>query len=376
MGLKRVAILGYADAKFYDRVVKKLDRSGSIRDRALRRAAGQPPVSLPDPDAARATLEAVSPRPHPSASQTGFRNAATCDVSVIVPVYNTEAYLGDCLDSLTVQQGVFSLEIVVVNDGSTDGSLQIARDRAEKDGRIRIIEKENGGLSSARNAGILESRGACLSFVDSDDMLAPDHLANLLAALGDARDAFVSGVFTRMLESGRVLGPYERVRTHGGACGRLYPRELWADVRFPEGFLFEDTAIAYCIKPRFHEIPAADAGYLRRGRPGSITASTPASPRAVESYWIVEEMLDRCRDLGIPLESVRDQTLVQFGPLLRDRCRSLDAPATRALFALSAHTYASVPAWLAATPQGLATHLHRALAEKNYPLWLACCRWL
>jgi hypothetical protein len=341
----------------------------------MRRAAAEPLVDLPDPDAARAILETVSPRPSEGMPRTGFEYPATCGVSVVVPVYNTEAYLGDCLDSIATQEGGFTLEIVVVNDGSTDGSLAVANERAEKDARIRIVDKENGGLSSARNAGIRESRGRFLSFVDSDDMLAPGHLANLLAALDGSDGAFASGVFTRMLENGQVLGPYERVRTHGGACGRLYPRELWEDARFPEGFLYEDTVIGYCVKPRYREILADDAGYLRRGRASSITSSSPASPRAVESYWIVEELLDWCRELGIPMDSVRDQTLVQFGPLLADRCRNLGEGQLRALFALCADTYASVPAWLSAAPEGPARWLHQALAEKNYGLWRAYCKW-
>lgn len=97
--------------------------------------------------------------------------AAPEKVSVIVPVYNVEAYLSSCLVSC-MQQTLKDIEIICVNDGSTDHSLEIIKAFQKEDPRIRIIDKENGGLSSARNAGIKAARGEWLVFLDSDDMLS------------------------------------------------------------------------------------------------------------------------------------------------------------------------------------------------------------
>ena len=91
-------------------------------------------------------------------------------VSVIVPVYNVDKYLEECLDSI-VNQTLNDIEIICVNDGSTDGSLKILEDYASKDDRIKIITQENGGLSVARNTGIDVAKGEYLSFVDSDDFI-------------------------------------------------------------------------------------------------------------------------------------------------------------------------------------------------------------
>lgn len=96
-------------------------------------------------------------------------------VSVIIPVYNVEKYLPECLDSV-IAQSVEDIEIICVNDGSTDGSGEILNTYAEKDRRIRIITQENRGLSAARNAGAAVSSGRYLYFLDSDDMIAPDAL--------------------------------------------------------------------------------------------------------------------------------------------------------------------------------------------------------
>ncbi len=92
-------------------------------------------------------------------------------ISIIVPVYNVENYLKKCLDSI-VNQTFKDIEIILINDGSTDNSLNICKEYAKKDHRIRLINKPNGGLSSARNVGIDLSTGEYLGFVDSDDWIA------------------------------------------------------------------------------------------------------------------------------------------------------------------------------------------------------------
>src|SRR3954449_5241960 len=103
-------------------------------------------------------------------------------VSVVVPIYNVEPYLGDCLDSLAAQT-FRDLEIVMVDDGSTDRSGEIARDYGARDPRFRLVERPNGGLSAARNTGIDAARGEFLAFVDSDDVVAPTAYERLVAAL-------------------------------------------------------------------------------------------------------------------------------------------------------------------------------------------------
>ena len=92
-------------------------------------------------------------------------------VSVIIPVYNVEKYLDDCLGNV-VNQTLEDIEIICINDGSTDNSLEVLRKYESEDERIKIIDKENGGLSSARNAGIKEAKGEYILFLDSDDMIS------------------------------------------------------------------------------------------------------------------------------------------------------------------------------------------------------------
>lgn len=99
----------------------------------------------------------------------------SCKVSVIIPVYQSQRYLRQCLDSV-VGQTLKEIEIICVDDGSFDGSAQILREYASKDGRLRVIRQENAGAGAARNRGLLEASGEYLSFLDADDFFEPDML--------------------------------------------------------------------------------------------------------------------------------------------------------------------------------------------------------
>ena len=110
-----------------------------------------------------------------------------CFVSVIIPIYNAERYLKECLESV-VNQTYRNLDIVLIDDGSKDQSLKICREYQEKDSRVRVISKNNEGVSATRNRGIEEARGQWISFVDSDDIIAEDYVKDLVRGLSEDVD--------------------------------------------------------------------------------------------------------------------------------------------------------------------------------------------
>ncbi|MBR4570580.1 MAG: glycosyltransferase family 2 protein, partial [Candidatus Riflebacteria bacterium] len=103
-------------------------------------------------------------------------------VSVIIPAYNVEKYIGECLDSI-IFQTYKNIEIIVVNDGSKDNTLSIIRDYSKKDNRIIIIDKQNTGVSDTRNCGINKAKGVYIVFVDGDDYLANDYITYMLSLI-------------------------------------------------------------------------------------------------------------------------------------------------------------------------------------------------
>jgi CDP-glycerol glycerophosphotransferase len=181
-------------------------------------------------------------------------------ISVVLPVYNVAGYLPECLESVAAQT-VRDLEVIVVDDGSTDASAEIAERFAERDPRFRLIHQGNGGLGSARNTGAAAAGGDFLAFVDSDDVLPRDAYAHLLGALEKTGSDFATGNVRRLLPYG-LPGRYlsrafetTRLKTHvtrfrpllsdRTAWNKLWRRSFWEahGLRFPEGVLYEDTPV-------------------------------------------------------------------------------------------------------------------------------------
>lgn len=181
-------------------------------------------------------------------------------VSVIIPVYNVEKYLDKCVESI-VNQIYQNLEILLINDGSKDNSGKLCDAWHEKDKRIKVIHKENGGLSDARNVGIRNAKGKYLLFVDSDDYLELDMIDNLYknALKNDAQ--IVAGGF--IYETNLEQTPYyaeknyvanseeilKRLFTNNdispAICDKLYLKSLFDEIEFPVGKIHEDTATLY-----------------------------------------------------------------------------------------------------------------------------------
>ena len=182
-------------------------------------------------------------------------------ISVIIPIYNVEPYLRRCLDSV-VGQTYRNLEIICVDDGSPDGCGVICEEYAAKDDRIRVIHKENGGLSSARNAGIDIARGKYISFIDSDDSVAPDMIEYLYCLL-KKYEADISICLHYIVRGERRWKSYDLVEEEAvgskeclkrllyndgvdtSAWAKLYKKEIFEEIRFPEGKLFEDAGTMY-----------------------------------------------------------------------------------------------------------------------------------
>lgn len=186
-------------------------------------------------------------------------------ISVIVPIYNVEKYLARCVDSILAQT-YQDLEIILVDDGAKDASGAICDAYAEKDPRIKVIHKKNGGLSSARNAGIDAATGEYLAFVDSDDWIEPEmygHMLSLMEAYGaklacagrydvdGATGEKTVGLCPKREEcisSEELVG---RIFLWEGcdssACDKLYRRSLFARFRYPEGKVCEDVPTTYKI---------------------------------------------------------------------------------------------------------------------------------
>ena len=199
-------------------------------------------------------------------------------ISVIVPVYNTSAYLDECLISI-LGQTYGSIEVIVVDDGSVDDSPAIIARYAADDPRINIITKPNGGLSSARNAGLHIAHGEFICFVDSDDYLPSDALSTLYELITSSGADFVSGSFMIVNET-KVPVELKSVGADNKwdwinhtAWSKLYRRDFLkaGNLSFIEGLWYEDVIFGTSCMSRASSVVFTEKiVYYYRRRSGSI----------------------------------------------------------------------------------------------------------
>lgn len=263
-------------------------------------------------------------------------------ISVIVPIYKVECYLPKCVDSILMQT-YKNLEIILVDDGSPDNCGKICDEYAKKDERIRVIRKENGGLSSARNAGIDVCRGKYLSFIDSDDFISSYFIEILYRTIVkfDSNISFLKkGISFSDATEGEIelaknakdyaaeeITPREAIRLMlyqkipTGIQFKLYKREIFKTIRFPIGYLHEDTATSHRLLMQAKRITLVDARvYAYRIRADSIVREKFTPAKAIST--LIGEQL------------VHD--IMEYDP-------SLKAAAYSRAFALNYYVFIQVP---------------------------------
>ena len=193
-------------------------------------------------------------------------------LSIVIPVYQSEATLDRCVESVA-NQTFSDLEIILVDDGSPDRCPQMCDDWARRDSRISVIHKENGGLSSARNAGINKARGELITFVDADDFFDKGTYEQVVPLAFEA-DIVEYAIYWQYGSDQQQLRSQPdaiysdmqeywlkgKAYAHSYACNKVFRRELFAEVRFPEGRVFEDAATLPLLLQRAHRVVTTPRG--------------------------------------------------------------------------------------------------------------------
>ena len=265
-------------------------------------------------------------------------------ISVIVPVYNVEKYLERCVKSIAAQT-YKDLEILLIDDGSTDKSGEMCDDFQQTDSRIKAFHKQNGGLSDARNYGIDHSAGEFISFVDSDDYIDEKMLETLHRlitendadlAVCSAMDVFEGKEVTQVKEIkefnlNKVESYKYMLRGDGipSACNKLYKRQTVGDVRFPVGKLYEDgfftpqilkkvEKTAVTSKPMYYYFRRADSITTKPFRKGDLDV--------IEAYdKCVKQVKELCPE-ALPYAEFRYRNAyfnVLDKMLMRDDCKEI-----------------------------------------------------
>lgn len=249
-------------------------------------------------------------------------------LSIIIPIYNVERTLDRCVESV-LRQNIQPMEIILVDDGSPDACPQLCDVWAEKDSRIHVVHKENGGLSDARNAGIAEAKGDLITFVDSDDFLSDDSYRQVLKEMTPDVDIIEFPVYRFYGSPHQSLLSFEektysnrkdywfncKAYTHTYAWNKIYRRHLFETTRFPKGKVFEDAATLPGLLKQARKVKTTNKGlYFYCANEKGITAKATGSDLQVLlqvhlDHWNVTEndeyylhvlniQLDVCRLLG------------------------------------------------------------------------------
>ena len=241
------------------------------------------------------------------------------DLSIIIPVYNSEKYIEECLTSIISQQTNYTYEIILVDDGSTDNTVQkIASYLSNLN--IKLIKQENSGQSVSRNRALCESLGKYIMFVDSDDLLLPNAIQNLMDAAtinnadiseGDfvwfrdkiTKEMIQNSTATPHIESYRLKRKFI-LTSVGYSWAKVYRRDLWENLRFPEGYIFEDVITKFILRRKANTV--VFTGIPVYGYRYNNTSSSHGnnSLKKLDSVWVYPKIIELCKQENVPFDDI------------------------------------------------------------------------
>lgn len=227
------------------------------------------------------------------------------DLQVIVPVYNVEQYIQECIDSILNQSTHYSYIVTIINDGSPDNSRNILKQYESLDNVI-IIDQKNRGLSGARNKALEHILGKYVIFVDSDDKLAAGAIEALLNAANTMNADIVEGGAIYFNDKKIIKNVSPTPGEHlelltGFPWGKIIHSELLKQVHFPEGYWFEDTIFFFLLFDMAQNMARIkDVVYYYRYNQQGITSKSKGKPKSLDTFYITEQLLKDRKTLGLP----------------------------------------------------------------------------
>ena len=280
-----------------------------------------------------------------------------------------------CIESVLNQECIFRIQVILVNDGSTDASgkiLDYYKDFRIPGKDIVIIEKENGGLSSARNAGLARAKGKYLMFLDSDDSLTRKCVQKALSKAIQEQADFVQMQY--IIKNGNIMysGPHIRegvyntyrdmCRIPGFAAMKIFRTELFDGVWFPEDYWFEDTLVHLTVFPRCKKgIVIPQSGYVYLKNTDGITQTKDGNPRSIETVLVTEKTI---LSSGYP-EGYMDELLRHFTDICYHRLRYLPEEIIQRAFLVACSIVCKVDQ----EPSTLYRELYEAFQNRDYGVW-------
>lgn len=271
---------------------------------------------------AKKIINEVYPRPVSNPQYVNPEIKKDLDLSVIIPVYNYVDIIEQNILSILNQKTKYKYEVIIVDDGSTDGAADILR-KFENEEKIKLIFQQNGGIGAARNTGINMACGKYLMFIDCDDTVHDDIIETLMSkAYEKDLDMVMAGHNLVKEQGGQVISVIPNIYPQANLSGfkngdaimnlaglpwaKVYKRELWNNVRFFPGYWYEDTIIQMLIFTQvksFEYIPKVVYEYKWYEKNFSHTQSKSLSPKTIDRYWLFVEIMEQYSKIGLPMDA-------------------------------------------------------------------------
>lgn len=316
------------------------------------------------------------------------------DLSIIIPVYNYADIIYANISSVLNQKTKYIFELIIVDDGSTDGAGEIIRE-FESDKRVRIIKQQNGGIAVARNTGLNHARGKYIMFADCDDIVHDDIVEVLMdeAYRGDygmvmcahnlvkEREGITLDVIPNVYPNKNLLNyknDNEIMNLAGLPWCKVYKRELWDHVRYFPGYWHEDNIIQFLIfmqQPKYKYIPKIEYEYKWYEKNFSHVQGDTANTKSIDVYWILIDIIEKYNHMKFPINNAFYTLLLTHLSMYYYSCiNQLEEELILALFELARELFFKYKPKEKVKLPYMLRQVEKALDNNNFELWkLASC---
>jgi len=281
----------------------------------------------------------------------------TIDASIVIPVYNSEKYLATCLDSILKQKTEYNYEVICINDGSKDSSLEILNHfQQQYPEKLVIFSQANQGISAARNQGIALAKGKYIGFIDNDDYVTDDYIQKILDKAFTTDADIVQVGHIRITPEGKRLASINKEKdlsilpndkegrlTHvfGYIWGGMLRKKLFQEIRFPVGFWYEDIITRLVMMRLANRIECLSDClyyYLVHGSNASKTIWKAKGYKYMDQFYLGKALAEYSnKKLGLPCDDLLYGVLSsEYGTLLWLRTRSLGVKLQKAIYIMAA----------------------------------------
>ena len=317
----------------------------------------------------------------PDMKTTYTNKECSKDLSIIVPAYNAEKTIRECIDSVISQQTSVDYELIIVNDGSSDKTKEIVT--SIKSDKKVLINQENKGFSGARNTGIDASVGKYIMFLDSDDMLVGNCIEGMMGKIRKSGADIIQGSYYSFLENTNnfnyskfqdtiVTSTESILKAPGFPWAKIYKREMFNQLRFPLNVWFEDTIVCMVLYRMCKKmVVTSDVVYAYRLNPNGITAKARHSNKCIDHYWVMEQVLEDARNSGLQSDEIQyDLVKGHMSTLLYRRISLMSDEVIEGAFNLACQMLENIrPENYKVKGRTIDKDIERAFETRNYKLW-------